>query len=314
MGLFRYTQAKACGYLRKYQKNHNQRGMALVVTLLALVLITAMVVEFSYGVYTSTNSLYNWRDSQRLSVMAKSGITVSVRTLTDLLSRYTYSYPGSLELPIENPFEDFNGIISVRIEDENSKFNINSIISSNGLLNETAFNSFKRLLDLLSIEEKIAERVADWIDPDNEARIPDSEVNTKNTYLYSIDEILLINGIQREDYDKLLPYITVYGDGLININGAEKPVLRCMAEGITDELAQRVIDYRKFKPFEEVVDIYKVAGFETVIGQSLMGQITVGGKNFYIRSTASSGGIKRIIEAVFNMSGSSKLIRYWKEY
>jgi hypothetical protein len=43
--------------------NHskNQKGMALVVTLLALVLITAMVVEFSYGVYTGTQNLYNWR-------------------------------------------------------------------------------------------------------------------------------------------------------------------------------------------------------------------------------------------------------------
>ena len=47
-----------------------------MVTLLALVLITAMVVEFSYGVYTGTNNLYNWRDSQRLSIMAKSGINV----------------------------------------------------------------------------------------------------------------------------------------------------------------------------------------------------------------------------------------------
>ena len=52
---------------------HNQQGVALVVVLLALVLLTAMVVEFSYGVYTGTNDLYNWRDSQRLSVMAKSG-------------------------------------------------------------------------------------------------------------------------------------------------------------------------------------------------------------------------------------------------
>jgi general secretion pathway protein K len=291
-----------------------EKGAVLVVTLLALALIIAMVVEFSYRVYTSTSSLYNWKDSHRLSVMAKSGINVSARTLTDLLSRYAYSYPGSLEFAVENPFEDFKGTISVRIEDENSKFNINSIILPNGLLNETAFNSFKRLLDLLAIEEEIAKRVADWIDPDSEFRIPDSEINAKNLYLYSTDELLQINGISREDYDKLSHYITVYGNGLININSAEKPVLMSMTEGITDELAQRIIDYRKFKPFEDVADIYKVAGFETAIGQSLMERITVRGENFYIRSVASSGGIKRIIETVFNVQGSNKLIRYWKEY
>ena len=68
-----------------------QKGIALVVTLLALVLITAMVVEFSYGVYTGTNNLYNWRDSQRLSIMAKSGINVSAKFLTSLPMRAVIS-------------------------------------------------------------------------------------------------------------------------------------------------------------------------------------------------------------------------------
>jgi general secretion pathway protein K len=142
----RISQAKACGYIQKYRKNHNQKGIALVVTLLALVLITSLVVEFSYGVYTGTNSLYNWRDAQRLSLMARSGVNVSARFLSDMLSRYDYSYPGSMEFPVENPFEDFEGVITVRLEDENSKFNVNSIISSNGVFNEEAYNSFKRLL------------------------------------------------------------------------------------------------------------------------------------------------------------------------
>ncbi len=95
---------------------HNQQGVALVVVLLALVLLTAMVVEFSYGVYTGTNDLYNWRDSQRLSVMAKSGVTMAAKLLQnkDLVSEYT----ESIEMPVENPFEDFNGIITLRIEDE----------------------------------------------------------------------------------------------------------------------------------------------------------------------------------------------------
>ena len=52
---------------RKIRLSGDQSGMALVITLLALVLITALVVEFSYGVYTSTNALYNWRDSQIFS-------------------------------------------------------------------------------------------------------------------------------------------------------------------------------------------------------------------------------------------------------
>ena len=65
----------------------NQNGIALIVTLLALALITAMVVEFAYGVYTGTNNLYNWRDSQRLSIMARSGVNVSAKYLSDYAQR-----------------------------------------------------------------------------------------------------------------------------------------------------------------------------------------------------------------------------------
>jgi len=303
---------KSSGLIRISDYLNNQRGIALVVTLLVVSLITAMVVEFSYGVYTGTNNLYNWRDSQRLSLMAKSGINVSARFLSDAVKTQDFTYPGSIELPVENPFEDFNGLITVKIQDENSKFNINSIVFSNGLLNETAYNSFKRLLKELSIDEKIADRVVDWIDPDNEPRLKDSENGAKDSFLVSTDEMLLIDGITKEDYFKLSSYITVYGDGLININGAEKPVIKCLSEGITDELAQRLVDYRKFSPFEKEEHIFKVAGFETAIGQSLMGRITVGGKNFYIRSTASSGGIKRIIEVVLNVEKNK--IEFWKEY
>lgn len=297
----------------------NQKGIALVITLLALVLITAMVVEFSYGVYTGTNDLYNWRDSQRLSIMAKSGVNVSARSLINMLSRNNYSYPGFIELPVENPFEDFEGMILVRIEDETSKFNINSIVPENQIVNESdetsPYNSFKRLLKVLSLDERIADRVADWIDADKESRISGSEVGAKNSALHSVDELLLIKGINRKDYDRLLPYVTVYGDRnapQININGAEKPVLMSLSEAITEELAQRVIDYRKNSPFEETEHLQRVSGFTSTVYNPISSMITKKGIYFSIRSTASSGSVKRIIEMV--MDTTKGKIEYWKEY
>ena len=300
----------------------NQKGIALVVTLLALVLITALVVEFSYGVYISTNNLYNWRDSQRLSIMAKSGVNVSSKFVSDMLIKYdTYSYPGYIELPVENPFEDFNGTVLVRIEDENSKFNINSLVPDNQSVNESdensPYNSFKRLLECLSLDEKIADRIVDWIDKNSEAGLPDAEISAKNSYLVSVDELLLINGINRKDYDKLLPYITVFGDRtlpLINVNGAEAPVIMSLSGSITEEDAKRIIKYRENTPFQKESDITKVAGFDGAKGQSLMNKITVQGENFYIKSTAASGGVKRIIETVLEISKSNTAIKYWKEY
>ena len=233
---------------------HTQRGVALVVVLLALVLLTAMVVEFSYGVYTGTNDLYNWRDAQRLSVMAKSGVNVSANLLSnkDMVLQYT----ESIEMPVENPFEDFNAIITVRIEDEDAKFNLNAIIPDNDIFDESdqnnPYNCFKRLLKTLSLDVKIADRLADWIDKNREARPYGSEVAAKNSALDSVDELLLINGISGKDYDKLLPYVTAgkKRDNLIvNVNRAEAPVLMSLADGISEETAKKVIQQRKGNPF-----------------------------------------------------------------
>jgi general secretion pathway protein K len=291
---------------------HNQQGIALIVTLLALVLITAMVVEFSYGVYTGTNNLYNWRDSQRLSIMATSGVNVIARVMKESATIEDYKTQSEIEMPVVNPFEDFNGTITVRIEDENSKFNINSLVFSNGNLNTAVYHSFQMLLEALSLDKKIADRVVDWIDQNSEAMLPDSEAGVKNAALNSIDELLLMNGISRKDYDTLLPYVTVDKERehlIININSAKKPIIMCLADGIDERLAQQVIDHRKTNPFESAGELDSIIGTGKISAQILL---TFKGTIFSVKSTASSDGVKRVIETVIDTY--NKNIQYWKEY
>ena len=291
--------------------SNDQQGVALVVVLLALVLLTAMVVEFSYGVYTGTNDLYNWRDAQRLSVMAKSGVNVSAYLLSnkDMVSQYT----ESIEMPVENPFEDFNGIIMVRIEDEDAKFNLNAIVPYNDNVDDrdrnSPYNCFIRLLEALSLDVKIADRLVDWIDTNREARLSDSEVAAKNSARDSVDELLLINGISRKDYDKLLPYVTVSKKRdilIVNVNRAEAPVLMSLADEISEETAKKVIQQRKSSPFADIGKFNNFAG--TNLGSQ---RIKVDGEVFYIKSLVSSGGVKRVIETVLDPTNT---VRYWKEY
>jgi general secretion pathway protein K len=292
---------------------NNQKGIVLVVTLLVVALLTAMVVEFAYGVYTGTNDLYNWRDGQRLSLMAKSGVNVSAKVLfnKDLTSQYT----EPVEMPVENPFEDFQGTVIIRIENEDAKFNMNAIVPRNDNIDEdnpdSPYNCFIRLLKALKLDVTIADRVVDWIDTDSESRLADSEAGAKNAAFNSVDELLLIHGISRKDYDTLLPYVTVskYRDNLIvNVNGAQSPVLQSLSSSpeITEELAKQIIIARKSNPLT-------IAKFNEIAGTSLGTQrIATEGTTFSIRATASSGGVKRIIETVLDTEHNT--IQYWKEY
>lgn len=300
----------------------SQKGIALVLTLMLLAVITAMVVEFAYGVYINTSFLHNWQTAKKLSLTAKSGVSLASKFITNLVQKVSYTYPGSVDMPPTNPFAvnapdaqaHSAGKVAIRIEDENGKFNINKIVHPNDELNAEAYESFKKILGYLSLNEDIADMVADWIDRNEMPRLQGSERQVKNAPMDSIDELLLVPGVDRAVYDKLIPYITIYGSGRININAADVPVLMSLSgyieEEIDEEMAGRIIDRREIKPFEDISLLRKVPGFE-IIGIKLAAYITVKAEMFRVISTASSeDGIKRIIECVLDPSGR---IKYWKE-
>ncbi|UCE78946.1 MAG: type II secretion system minor pseudopilin GspK [Nitrospiraceae bacterium] len=308
-------QRKACMIGTVYATSES--GMALVVTLMILALITALVVEFAYGVYTTTAALQNWKDSQRLSLIAVSGQHLAVKTLQEADRLYTYTYPGKTEMPLPGIVEDFEGMVFVKVEDENAKLNINSIILANGLLNEHSYKSFRFLLRHLGIDEDIADIVADWIDKDSKPRLSISEENAKNDYMDSIDELLLLQRINPDIYEKVLPYITVYSMtksklDMVNINTVSIPVIMSLDDRITEELAERIIDYREISPFEHAYDILKVAGFDD-IGKPLQAKIAVKATNFRIICIAEERNIKRVIESVIQLKNGGYRITYWME-
>jgi len=293
----------------------SREGMALVLTLLILAIITAMVVEFAYGIYVNTNLLYNWQASQRLSLLGSSGASIAAKFVTQAAQGRKYTYPASAALPPQEPFGD-GAFVSLLVEDENAKFNLNTLVQENGKVNEKAYESFRRLLEYLELEKDLADFLVDWMDRDELPMPGGSEERTKDAPLDSLEEILQVEGVDREVYDKLLPYITIYGGALgkgpININGAAVPVLMSLSGEITEEMAQRVVDYREEAgPFEEKGNLSKVAGFESLY-VGLSDSITVKGAAFRLQVNASlEDGLTRTVECVIDDAG---IVKYWKEY
>ncbi len=288
----------------------DRSGMALVLVLMIVALITAMVVEFAYGVYVNTNALYNWQTSQKLSLTAKSATRLASLLISDggvtgglgetfMKDLYT---KGVLQISQKIPFEDLDGTIALRIEDENAKFNLNSLKNPDG------YAFFIRLLNVLHLDPDIANIVSYWINASTDHRPKNSGgMQPKNAYLDSVDELLLIPGIDRQTYDKLLPYVTIYGSGnsdsntfFINFNTADVPVLMSLADNVSEELAKRIISYRP------LTSLQSVPGVDMGLGA---GHVTKAGNAFHVIATAESGGIKRVVESV--LEGNT--VKYWKE-
>ncbi len=287
------------------RQTSTESGMALVLVLMIVTLITAMVVEFAYGVYVNTNALHNWQTSQKLSLTAKSATTLASKLISATMLEQ-YKTRSAFEISQKIPFEDFEGTITLRIEDENSKFNLNT------LKNPDAYAFFVRLLKVLDLNPDIANMVSFWINSSTDQRPQNSgSIQPKNSYLDSVDELLLIPGIDRASYDKLLPYVTIYGsigEGLfqININTADVPVLMSLYDGVTRDMAENAITYRQLTPFVYGTDLVKV-GFD--MNMLKAAYLTTDKTAFHIVATAESEGIKRLIESV--LQGGT--VKYWKE-
>ncbi|KJR40346.1 general secretion pathway protein K [Candidatus Magnetoovum chiemensis] len=281
---------------------------------MAVAIITALAVDFTYEVFVSTNLLYNYKDSQNLSVLASSGIMLSIDYTRNYLITVKYTTSQSLSLPIKETREDAKDSLLLTINDENSKLNINSIIYENGTTNEKTLLSLKLLLRRLSLDETLALYIADWIDTDKEERISDSENSLNNRPLRSLSELTLIKQITPKVYDKIKPFITVYGNGLININTAPLEVLMSMDEEITETLAKKIIDYRNLEPFSSSSDIMKAPSMEENIGARLIGRVTVKSSSFFVISEAQNSAMKKQIHAEFDIDSRDKLINYWREY
>jgi type II secretory pathway component PulK len=126
-------------------------------------------------------------------------------------------------------------------------------------INKAKLKVIQRLImiitDLSDTEaQNIAASIIDWRDKDSQLSIPlgsaeDSYYrNSKNPYeakddkFEVIEELLLVKDINRKIFDKLKNYVTIYGNGKININTASKEVL--LALGLNKTTVDKILMFR----------------------------------------------------------------------
>ncbi len=287
-----------------------QEGFILVPVLLVFAVIVAVVGDFSYEVYVNAGSLKNYVISQRLSVLASSGLDFAITRINSYLKGLNYTVEREYLIDLSSLIGEENLSLTVLLTDENAKFNLNSFYTHIPAEKEKALAGFRRLLRALQLDEDIAYRISDWIDKDSQEEIPQSEKGAKNRPLYSIEELLQIPGITDEVYERLLPYVTCFTDRRININSAPREVLLTM-DGITDTIASAIETYRKDRAFEDMADLKNVPGISPELYNSLQGKYTIKALVYGITVMANESGVKRYIHGVVNPDTGR--LKYFRE-
>ena len=316
----------------------NRRGIALILVLLMLSIITAVTIQLNRDSRSEIYEAANLSDGIRLRYVAESGfyaagaILLADKTSFDSLKEQ-WANTEMLSLKSEALFD--NGSFNIAIEDERGKIPVNQLVSGSGY-NPQIRDFLLRLLtgQDFRLEQRRAEElidaIKDWIDADDEVTGAGAEsayyagleipYAVKNAPLDCIEELLMIKGVTRELFygteksPGLAQCLTVFGDGKININTAPKPVLGALAAEMTADMVKNLDEYRR----EEKNDLADPGWYRKVPGMTGLnipaGMIATQSDIFRITVVGIQGRMKERITGVVKRETDRKKIKLlsWK--
>ncbi|MBP9854348.1 MAG: general secretion pathway protein GspK [Candidatus Omnitrophica bacterium] len=335
----------------------SHRGSILILTLWTLTLLTIFAVNIGLRVRQRVFLISRIENRGDLHFMAQAGVKKAIAVLRRDLTQNAQIYTSAGKASRHNNTYDFKEIhvgrgmvqvgyalndvnsdkkeIKYGFQDEERKININqadrSVLKSLMLLTATTDDNQAAIL---------AEAIIEWREPgltqlegfNSEGYYATLEFpyEIKDYELEVIEELLQIRGFTPEVFQRLKPFITIYGDGLVNINTAPKTVL--MALGLSSDVADKVIsvrngvdeiestgdDYIFYKTYDiasEMASFINLNRDDIAQIDSLNAsrKIKTNSVYFYIESTASINPQKpsKNVQCVYN--SIDNLIVYWRE-
>jgi general secretion pathway protein K len=297
---------------------NNQKGFALLLSLLVLLLLVVIVLEVDFQTRADLRAAGNFRDDLKAFYLARSAITAGEAILKEDL-RLSPKYDGLDELwafPVpEYPLGD--GTLSGSITDESGKININSLIGTGDKAVEARREQLRRLFELLQLNPDSVDPIIDWLDKNSEPLPFGAEegfyrgmtppYSPKNGPLDTLEELHMIKGITDEVYKKIAPYLTIYGDGKLNINTADKLVLQTLAEGVDETMVRKAIEGR---PYENTTRTKFMESFGADFKNKLKLDIATTSSFYSILAEGKVQDTRKIVRAVVKRGSPSQLLYF----
>jgi general secretion pathway protein K len=244
--------------------SRRQSGVALITALLITAIATVAAVAMASRQNLEVRRTTNVMEFDQAYLFALGVESWAKQALVRDLQNSTTDHLKEAWATILPPIEVEGATVAGRIEDLQGRFNINNLVDNTGKANEDEIARFRRLLQALEIDPKLADAVVDWIDPDSEPRFPDGaedqvylDMNPPyrpaNAPMTHPSELLLVHGFTPEIYNVLAPHVwTLPVKTTINVNTATAPVLMSLIEGLKDSEAEQLIADRGDKGYQTV--------------------------------------------------------------
>jgi len=296
-------------------------AFALVSVLVLVALLALFALEFSQRSGINLKMAINHAEATQAFYYAYGGYQAALTLLKS--DTNDSDGPGDIWYGTLPPIPFGNGSISVSIEDEKSRFNLRKLVTTYGFEDKRRSVMLQRIFKLLDVDSALVDAIVDWQDSD-EVQLPGgAEVSyynyltpalaPRNDQFLTVGELLLVkgfdhelfflppsarNGFSDEEYLPLVDYVTVYGDGKININTASKAVLVSLSEDMDEFIAEDVIGYREDTSFGSIEDLKNVETVSDILYEEVKDLISVNSNVFRITARGMRSGFTGVITAV----------------
>ena len=244
-----------------------QRGVALITAVMvvafASTVAAALMVSQNLAVHRSANMFHQNQAWWYLVGLEQWAATLLDRDREDNQFDYlgeAWAQPVDF-LPVDE------GALSGRLLDLQGRFNLLSLISTEGLEVEARKQQLIRLLSNIEgvssgVAEELTAAIVDWMDANTEPGFPsgaedsiylsrDQPYRAPNQPMASVSELLLINGFNADIYAAVQSHVTVHpGDHKINVNTASAAVLMSLHEEMSPGIVEGLINKRDDAPWE----------------------------------------------------------------
>ncbi|MDT8439657.1 MAG: type II secretion system protein GspK [Wenzhouxiangellaceae bacterium] len=231
------------------------RGIALIVVLWMLTLLTIIVGTFAVLARTETLQARNLFDTTDARYAAEAGLHRAVVELRNPDMETRWVADGR---PHTIRFGDAE--IEIRIFDETGKIDLNASARTNPDL-------IKRLFESVGLEPESADlmvaAIQDWIDPDDEVRVLGAEIDEyfaadlpygpANQPFGTVEELQQVIGTSRELFEAVVDSLTVHsGRGDFNPAFAPAGVLATIPEMTAEDVDAFIAERSQYQPSDSM--------------------------------------------------------------
>lgn len=325
----------------------------MVIALWALLTLVVFAVQLGSIVRQKVTLVHRLNDRDTRFLVAEAGIKQAIVQLRKEDAIFEADYLGERWSHQPDTFEKIavgqgaftvsyqlregeSSVVMYGMQDEESKIN----------LNKADVEIMTRLLEIAANlshwdAQELAYCIIDWRDADSffqhpqygaedsDYRSQESSYEAKDFNFEVMEELLLVHKMDQEIFDKLKYFVTIYGEGKVNINTAPKEAL--LALGLNSRLVEDILSFRRgadmisatsddeiFLQTATIVprlsQLYDLSPSDISDLSNLVaeGKFTVKSENFMIHSVGQLDTKKgqTTIVAVADRTGR---IKYWRE-